>query len=108
MHILASPRVFHPTAHVFFSWVFDVSQVSGMEDKLRALHAKSLELETQLQVEARGRRFAEEANRELVTGAENARQNVRELQGKVLSGERWEWKERQKASFGKYISRRLT
>lgn len=54
-----------------------------MEDKLRALHAKSLELETQLQVEARGRRSAEEANRELVTGMENARQNVRQLQGKV-------------------------
>lgn len=56
-----------------------------MEDKLRALHAKSLELETQLQVEARGRRSAEEANRELVTGVENARQSVRELQGKVFS-----------------------
>lgn len=54
-----------------------------MEDKLRALHARSLELETQLQVEARGRRSAEEANRELVTGAENARQSLRELQGKV-------------------------
>lgn len=54
-----------------------------MEDKLRALHARSLELETQLQVEARGRRSAEEANRDLVTAAENARQNLRELQGKV-------------------------
>lgn len=54
-----------------------------MEDKLRALHAKSLELETQLQVEARGRRSAEESNRELVTGAENARQSLRELQGKA-------------------------
>lgn len=54
-----------------------------MEDKLRALHAKSLEVETQLQVEARGRRSAEEANRELVTTAENARQSVRDLQGKV-------------------------
>lgn len=59
-----------------------------MEDKLRALHARSLELETQLQVEARGRRSAEEANRELVTGAENARQSLRELQGKVCTGER--------------------
>lgn len=56
-----------------------------MEDKLRALHARSLELETQLQVEARGRRSAEEANRDLVTGAENARQNLRELQGKVCT-----------------------
>lgn len=54
-----------------------------MEDKLRALHARSLELETQLQVEARSRRSAEEANRDLVTSAENARQNLRELQGKV-------------------------
>lgn len=59
-----------------------------MEDKLRALHARSLELETQLQVEARGRRSAEEANRELVTGAENARQSLRELQGKVRMKER--------------------
>lgn len=59
-----------------------------MEDKLRALHARSLELETQLQVEARGRRSAEEANRELVTGAENARQSIRELQGKVCTRER--------------------
>lgn len=59
-----------------------------MEDKLRALHARSLELETQLQVEARGRRSAEEANRELVTGAENARQSIRELQGKVRTRER--------------------
>lgn len=54
-----------------------------MEDKLRALHARSLELETQLQVEARSRRSAEEANRDLVTSAENARQSLRELQGKV-------------------------
>lgn len=59
-----------------------------MEDKLRALHARSFELETQLQVEARGRRSAEEANRELVTGAENARQSMRELQGKVRESEK--------------------
>ena len=57
-----------------------------MEDKLRVLHARSLELETQLQVEARSRRSAEEANRDLVTSAENARQNLRELQGKVRHG----------------------
>lgn len=59
-----------------------------MEDKLRALHTKSLELETQFQVEARGRRSAEEANRDLVTDAENARQSLRELQGKVGGQER--------------------
>lgn len=54
-----------------------------MEDKLRALHTKSLELETQLQVEAMGKRSAEDANRDLATDAENARQSLRELQGKV-------------------------
>lgn len=61
-----------------------------MEDKLRALHARSLELETQLQVEARGRRSAEEANRELLTNAENTRQSLRELQGKVCKAWRGE------------------
>ncbi|CAM9434425.1 unnamed protein product, partial [Hapterophycus canaliculatus] len=39
------------------------------------------------QVEARGRRSAEESNRELVTGAANARQSLRELQGKVQRSE---------------------
>ena len=54
-----------------------------MEDKLRALHTKSLELETQLQVEVQGKRSVEEAYRNLVTDTENARQNIKELQAKV-------------------------
>ena len=44
-----------------------------MEEKLRALHAKSVELETQLQVEARAKRAQQESNKKMANDEANTR-----------------------------------
>lgn len=59
-----------------------------MEEKLRALHAKSVELETQLQVEARAKRAQQESNKKMANDEANTRAAMMELQAKVeKSGE---------------------
>ena len=46
-------------------------QVAGMEEQLRGLHARNVDLETQMKVESRGRANLEESNRELQTENNN-------------------------------------
>ncbi len=58
-------------------------QVAAMEEKLRALHAKTVELETQLQVEARAKRAQQEANKKIANEEGNLRIQVAELQTKI-------------------------
>lgn len=58
-------------------------QVAAMEEKLRALHAKTVELETQLQVEARAKRAQQEANKKMANEENNLRNQVAELQAKI-------------------------
>jgi hypothetical protein len=47
-----------------------------MEEKLRALHAKTVELETQLQVESRAKRSQQEANKKMANEEGNMRIQV--------------------------------
>jgi hypothetical protein len=54
-----------------------------MEEKLRALHAKTVELETQLQVESRAKRSQQEANKKMANEEGNLRIQVADLQAKV-------------------------
>ena len=54
-------------------------QVTNMEDKLRQLHAKSVELDTHLQVETRNRRIKEENNRNLTADLNNLVDEVKEV-----------------------------
>ena len=54
-----------------------------MEEKLRALHAKTVELETQLQVESRAKRSQQEANKKMANEEGNMRIMIADLQGKV-------------------------
>ena len=54
-------------------------QVSGMEDKLRQLHAKNVELDTQLQVETRARHAQEDTNRKQTVELSNVHAANREL-----------------------------
>ena len=58
-------------------------QVSAMEEKLRALHAKTVELETQLQVESRAKRSQQEANKKMANEEGNLRIQVADLQAKI-------------------------
>jgi myosin protein heavy chain len=54
--------------------------VAGMEEKLRALHARHVELETQLQVDIRMRQSAEESNRGIQIDNDNLANSNRDLQ----------------------------
>ncbi len=63
--------------------VLFVVKVAAMEEKLRALHAKSVELETQLQVEARAKRAQQESNKKMANDEANTRAAMMELQAKV-------------------------
>merc|ERR1719155_304484 len=62
-------------------------QVSGMEDKLRQLHAKNVELDTQLQVETRARHAQEDTNRKQTVELSNVHAANRELQSKIEKSE---------------------
>ena len=62
-------------------------QVAAMEEKLRGLHSKCVELETQLQVEARAKRAQQEANKKMANEESNLRSQLGELQAKVEKGE---------------------
>ena len=61
-------------------------QVATMEQKMRTLHAKNVELSTQLQVETRSKRSQEETNRVLAVEQENVAAANRGLQDKVRWG----------------------
>ena len=54
--------------------------MSSMEEKLRQVYAKTVELETQLQVEARAKRSQMEANKKLKSEEENLRAANADLQ----------------------------
>ena len=62
-------------------------QCAAMTQKMRALHARTVELETQLQVETKAKRLQEEANRNLSVTEENLRRNNSELQEKSRKSE---------------------
>ena len=59
-----------------------------MEEKLRALHARTVELETQLQVEARAKRAQMDANKQLSVEGENLVNANKELQIRLEQAER--------------------
>lgn len=54
-----------------------------MEDKMRGLHGKNIELETQLQLESRAKRSHEDNNKKLFIDLENLRQANRDLKEKI-------------------------
>ena len=58
-------------------------QVAAMEEKLRALHARAVEMETQLQIEAREKRAQQDANKQLSVEGENLAANNRVLQERI-------------------------
>jgi hypothetical protein len=62
-------------------------QVSAMEEKLRTLHGRTVEVETQLQVEARMKRSQEEANKTLAIDNENISNANKALQEKISATE---------------------
>ena len=59
--------------------------MAGMEEQLRGLHARSVELETQLQVEKRAKGNLEEANKELQVENNNMYSSNVELKAKKAS-----------------------
>lgn len=66
---------------------FFPSQVSSMEERMRQLHSRNVELEKQLQSETRAKRSQEQANQELSTELENERASVRALQDNLQKTE---------------------
>jgi hypothetical protein len=58
-------------------------QVTTMEEKIRAVHAKNMELDTQLQVESQRRKSSEEAGRAIAVDLDNERRARQELQGRL-------------------------
>jgi myosin protein heavy chain len=63
-------------------------QLAGMEDQLRSLHARNVELDTQLQVEARIKLSFEETNKELTMENSNIFNENKEVQIKIEKSER--------------------
>lgn len=63
-------------------------QVAGMEEQLRGLHARNVDLETQNKVESRSKTNVEEANKELQIENNNLVNQCRELQGKIDRSEK--------------------
>mmetsp|Transcript_8817 Transcript_8817/g.8720 ORF Transcript_8817/g.8720 Transcript_8817/m.8720 type:complete len:900 (+) Transcript_8817:244-2943(+) len=63
-------------------------QLAGMEDQLRSLHARNVELDTQLQVEARIKLSFEETNKELTLENSNIFNENKEVQIKIEKSER--------------------
>ena len=62
-------------------------QCMAMEEKLQSLHARTVELETQLQVEARAKRAQMDANKQLSVEGENLANANRELQQRLEKAE---------------------
>jgi hypothetical protein len=54
-----------------------------MEDKMRTLHGKNIELETQLQLETRAKRSQEDNNKKILMDLENFKQATRDLKEKI-------------------------
>jgi hypothetical protein len=63
-------------------------QVAGMEEQLRGLHARNIDLETQSKVESRSKNNIEEANKELQLDNFNLSSQNRELQSKIEKSEK--------------------
>ncbi len=63
-------------------------QVAGMEEQLRGLHARNIDLETQNKVESRSKSNIEEANKELQVENTNLYNINRELQQKIEKSEK--------------------
>ena len=62
--------------------------MTGMEEQLRSLHARNVELETQLQFEARIKQNLEETNKDLQLECNNANSANQELQAKIDKSEK--------------------
>lgn len=58
-------------------------QVAGMEEQLRGLHARNIDLETQNKVESRNKTNTEEANKELQLENSSLYNSNKELQNKI-------------------------
>ncbi|RYH31478.1 hypothetical protein EON65_02465 [archaeon] len=63
-------------------------QVAGMEEQLRGLHARNLDLETQNKVESRSKSNVEESNKELQIENTNLINQCKELQAKIDRSEK--------------------
>jgi len=63
-------------------------QVAGMEEQLRGLHARNIDLETQNKVESRSKSNIEEANKELQVENTNLYNINKELQQKIEKSEK--------------------
>jgi chromosome segregation ATPase len=63
-------------------------QLAGMEDQLRSLHARNVEIETQLQVEARIKQSFEDTNKEMSLENGNIFNANKDLQIKIEKSER--------------------
>jgi myosin heavy subunit len=63
-------------------------QVAGMEEQLRGLHARNIDLETQSKVESRSKNNIEEANKELQLDNFNLSNQNKELQNKIEKSEK--------------------
>jgi myosin protein heavy chain len=59
-----------------------------MEEQLRGLHARNIDLETQIKVESRGKSTLEEANKELQMENNNLFHNNKDLQMKIEKSEK--------------------
>ena len=59
-----------------------------MEEQLRGLHARNIDLETQIKVESRGKSTLEEANKELQMENNNLFNNNKDLQMKIEKSEK--------------------
>jgi len=59
-----------------------------MEEQLRGLHARNIDLETQIKVESRGKSTLEEANKELQIENNNLYNNNKDLQIKIEKSEK--------------------